>query len=258
MTLARLIAVLAALLFLGALAWMFLAEHPVAQPGEPRINAEPVPNLEAAIPAIGTFDSYHVNTANPFVPSAEREEESKRIEDARKPVPKPPAPKPPAVVPDPTLPKITPTPAAAGPLIPVAFGILGYRDTQEALVLLPGGEKPVQMKVGEESNGWRLTSVEDGVVVVFTEIATGQVQRLVVDAHANDNDAPPIKVMEPKKPAAKDPKSGEKKSDPKTGDKPKSDGKTDKPSQDKDRPKPPADHRPFRTPNENPNPRKAY
>ncbi len=161
----------------GAVAWLLLSEFPVADPGKPTTSASPLMLLEAAVPSIGDFADFNINTENPFVPAHLRKAEQKAINDAKSPRP----PKIPVVAqvetPKPReLPRL-PAPGTTGPR---ATGVLISKDGIQALMTFPGQAKAALMKPGDTANGWTLVEVLDGNVVRMKEDATGTVHNLVV------------------------------------------------------------------------------
>lgn len=162
----------------AAIAWLLLAEFPVSDPGKATTSAGPLVLLEAAVPSIGDFTDFNVNTENPFVPFNLRKKEVVAIKEAKTPRP----PKTPQVaqVDPPPKPKELPRLPAPGTTGPRATGVLISKDGTQALVTFPGQAKVALMKPGESANGWTLVEVVDGNVVRLKEDATGTVQNLVV------------------------------------------------------------------------------
>ncbi len=167
----------ALVLLAAAIAWLLLTELPVIDLGKATTTASPLIVLEAAVPSIGDFADFNVNTENPFIPFNLRTKEVVAIKEAKAPRP-PKVPSVPQV--DPPKPRELPRLPSATTTGPRATGVLISKDGVQALLTFPGQAKAALMRPGDTVNGWTLTEVIDGNILRMKEDATGTTHNLVV------------------------------------------------------------------------------
>lgn len=190
----QLSAALAGACLLAAIAWLVSSEFPVVDPGKPTIKAGPVLILEAAVPAIGTFDQFNINDINPFVPFNLRVTEIGAIKTPAKIGPKSqPKPQQTPEVPKIVLPKI----GASSLNAPKATGVLLSQAGAQAFLTYHGDANATMLKPGDSVKGWTLVEVIGTNVVRMKDDSTGVVHDLVIAETANEAK---------KKPDAKDTK----------------------------------------------------
>ena len=158
-SMSQVVAGIALLAVAGSWSWAFLADIAVEDPGKPSVKAGPVARLEASLPVIGPFASFHVNKENPFIPSQFREKERK-VTDSRTSTTRPAPPTP--VVEKQPLPPLPPS----GSTVPVVQGIQVFHGAVTVLTIPPGEEVPRWLAIGDVVGSWRLSATEGGRTTV--------------------------------------------------------------------------------------------
>lgn len=174
MTIERLIAGAAGLVFCAALAWLVISEHPVPDPGPGTTKAVAIQHLRADVATIGTFEQFNVNAENPFIPVHMRAAEKQSM--AEKPTKVGPKPPPEVIVDKPKpLPKIGGWTGAT----PACLGVVTAAGSERIILRFPGEQADRNLAVGETINRWTLTRIEHGQVALLRDPG-GTIQRVVI------------------------------------------------------------------------------
>jgi len=173
MTLERLIAGATVLVAGEPIAWWLLAELPLPDPGPATTKAGVVVRLRADVAEIGEFASFNVNDENPFIPVHQRAEEKANIKPRPGVIPKPQA-----TVIEAKAKPLPRTGAGAG-AAPACLGLATTARSESVILRFPGESQDRIVGVGASVNGWTVTGIEHGNVVLLRDPG-GVIQRVLI------------------------------------------------------------------------------
>jgi septal ring-binding cell division protein DamX len=200
MNTSHLAAFVAALVCAAAVAWLATSDHPIVAPGLPRTKAGAVKRLEAAPPVIPEYAKFNVNDENPFVPYNERLAEKRALQER----PKPTAPLRAAVEVVGPVAKPLPRLGQSVGLPPAVMGVMTRDGARQ--VAVRDGDADRWVAVGGEVQGWTLSGVDEGPVVLWLDQRGRVLRQLVAGSDAVIKDevfrSPKQEAPVPAKPAA--------------------------------------------------------